>query len=169
MGIRGLFLAFAGFAVLPAGVTSLVASWASSAGSVRAPGLTAQHEPAALGVLDRNDDGRISRSEHADAAEKIFRFLDADADGVIDPHEIESARRRSTEPASGDALDAERIAAIDRNGDDLLSADEHAAAATAIFDRFDADDDGFLTLAEIQMDRPERPEAPERADPAAIL
>jgi Ca2+-binding EF-hand superfamily protein len=38
----------------------------------------------------------------------------------------------------------------DTNGDGVLTADEHAAAARTMFDKMDTDHDGYLTKAELK-------------------
>ena len=49
--------------------------------------------------------------------------------------------------AKGDMHDPMKM--MDSNGDGMLSADEHAAGAKAMFDKLDADHDGFVTAAEM--------------------
>jgi hypothetical protein len=45
---------------------------------------------------------------------------------------------------------AEKIKTIDTNGDGVLTADEHAAGAKAMFDKMDADDDSYVTKSEMK-------------------
>jgi Ca2+-binding EF-hand superfamily protein len=45
---------------------------------------------------------------------------------------------------------AEKIKAIDTNGDGALSAEEHAAGSKMMFDKMDTDKDGYLSKAELE-------------------
>jgi Ca2+-binding EF-hand superfamily protein len=46
---------------------------------------------------------------------------------------------------------AEKIKIVDTNGDGVLTADEHAAAAISMFEKMDVDHDGYLTKAELKV------------------
>lgn len=70
----------------------------------------------------------------------------ARADGSVSPHEV--ANVQAAAPAELSA--AEKIRLGDRDGDGRLSAAEHAAGATALFARLDADGDGFLNRLECE-------------------
>jgi Ca2+-binding EF-hand superfamily protein len=45
---------------------------------------------------------------------------------------------------------ADKIKMFDTNGDGVLTADEHAAAAKSMFDKIDTDHDGYITKAEMK-------------------
>lgn len=70
----------------------------------------------------------------------------ARADGSVSPHEV--ANVQAAAPAELSA--AEKIRLGDRDGDGRLSAAEHAAGATALFARLDADADGYLSRIECE-------------------
>ena len=152
MGIRGFFLLFAVLVALPPSLASLASSWASSPGSTWSSspvpasvsgGRTVEH----LGAID---DGRFSRPEHAAVARAIFRNLDADRNGFVSPAELSAARKGERPSRQEKRNAAEKLAQVDRNGDALVSAREHADWATATFDRMDGDDDSFLSAEEIR-------------------
>lgn len=99
-------------------------------------------------MLDRNGDGQIARQEHADSASRMFESMDADHDGEVTAAEMD-ATRRGLYGADRTAAAAE-IAQADGNHDGMLTAEEHATATRVMFDRFDADHDNSLTLAELE-------------------
>lgn len=70
----------------------------------------------------------------------------ARADGSVSQNEVANARTAA--PAELSA--AEKIRLGDRNGDGKLSAAEHAAGASALFARLDADGDGYLSRIECE-------------------
>jgi len=100
--------------------------------------------------MDTNHDGRVDAEEHAAAAQAMFKQLDADLDGNISVEELRLARKAMDEPASEEQV-RQAIAAMDRNGDGKVDADEHLATATALFQRTDANHDGYVTLEEMQQ------------------
>ena len=52
--------------------------------------------------------------------------------------------------AKGEMSAADKIKMFDTNGDGVLTADEHAAAAKTMFDKMDTDHDSYLTKAEVK-------------------
>jgi Ca2+-binding EF-hand superfamily protein len=136
---------------VPAGVTSLASSWASSEGAYReAPSVSAEGAAIFL-TLDADRDTRLSRSEHAAGAGTMFSSLDENGDGFVTSAELDAVRARNAIPADGGTTSVERIAELDRDGDARLSAREHEVAARAIFRRLDVDADGFLSVSEIRQ------------------
>ena len=113
----------------------------------------AADDPAAaqFKAMDANHDGRLSPDEHAAGAKKMFDAMDADKDGKVTAAEMDAAHQKMTgkKAAANDLSSAEKIKAIDKNGDGILTADEHAAGSKAMFDRMDTDKDGFLSEAEL--------------------
>jgi|LNAP01.1.fsa_nt_gb Ca2+-binding EF-hand superfamily protein len=99
--------------------------------------------------MDANHDGRVDAVEHAAAAQAMFKQLDADLDGAISAEELRLARKAMDEPSSEEQA-RQAISAMDRNGDGKVDADEHLAAATALFQRTDGNHDGAVTLDEMQ-------------------
>jgi len=100
--------------------------------------------------MDADGDGRVSEAEHADGARKMFATMDANGDGRVTATEMTAAHEKVTgKRTTKDDLPAtEKIAAIDTNGDGVLSAEEHEAGSKLMFERMDADHDGFLTWSE---------------------
>ena len=100
--------------------------------------------------MDTNRDGRISAAEHAAAAKKMFRAMDANRDGNVSAAEMDAAYSKVT----GNKADpsgmsgADKIKAVDRDGDGVLTASEHDAASKEMFRKMDADRDGYLSREE---------------------
>jgi len=80
-------------------------------------------------AMDANGDGRISRAEHAAGARKMFDKMDANHDGIVTAAEMDAASEAKADRAGTDQLSsAEKIKAIDIDGDGQLTAAEHARA-----------------------------------------
>jgi len=62
----------------------------------------------------------------------------------------------------GDMTSAEKIKVIDKDGDGILTAEEHAAGSRTMFAAMDTDKDGALTEAELSaghakmLDKPKK-------------
>lgn len=102
-------------------------------------------------AMDTNRDGKVSRDEHAAGARAAFQKMDGNHDGKVTASEMEAAHRAI---AGGDAAAdsvsaADKIKAVDQDGDGVLTAAEHAGASRTMFDRMDADHDGLLTPGEM--------------------
>lgn len=83
-----------------------------------------------MGIVDLNDDGRVSAEEAAAAADEVYAAMDADDDGKITKDEYMAVRMG---PGSG--WNAERQAAMQ-------------AQKEARYAEMDADKDGTVTRAE---------------------
>ena len=107
-------------------------------------------------MMDANQDGMISSSEHAAGARKMFETMDANRDGSVTSVEMEAAHGQSAsgEPARPQMSSAEKIKTIDANQDGAISAAEHEAGSRAMFGRLDANGDGNLTSAELEAGHP---------------
>ncbi|HEY2157669.1 MAG TPA: EF-hand domain-containing protein [Isosphaeraceae bacterium] len=112
--------------------------------------------------LDANGDGVIEKGEVPDKALPAFeRFLklgDADKDGKLQANEFRDlvAQIRAGAPAAPGnnlgmfAVDPMgRFKALDKNGDGKVSRDEFTGRP-AMFDRVDANKDGYLEAAEVK-------------------
>jgi Ca2+-binding EF-hand superfamily protein len=109
-----------------------------------------------LSIMDVDGDGAISAREHESGSKKVFENMDGNHDGEVTAAEMQSSGL-STSTAGNPTAASEpaeaRIAAVDRDSDGKLTADEHAAASQEIFGRLDGDRDGSLSQNEIQMGR----------------
>jgi Ca2+-binding EF-hand superfamily protein len=133
----------------------------------------------AFKMMDTNNDGKISATEHGTGAKKMFEMMDANKDGKVTVEEMEAAQtammgkaRGTTSTAMGDKtipetadkpvtekgpMDktghmmsaADKIKVVDTDGDGVLSAQEHEAGARSMFEKMDTDKDGNLTKNEM--------------------
>jgi Ca2+-binding EF-hand superfamily protein len=102
-------------------------------------------------AMDANHDGKVSRDEHAAAARKMFVTMDADKNGKVTAAEMDAAHERVTgqKARKGDMAAADKIKVIDKDGDGVLTAEEHAAGSRSMFDAMDTDKDAALSEAEM--------------------
>lgn len=118
--------------------------------------LTARANPgksdAQFSKMDTNKDGRVSAKEHAAGAKQMFDAMDANKDGKVTAAEMDAAHERitGTKATKGDMTSAEKIKAIDKDGDGILSAEEHAVGSRSMFERMDTSKDGFLSKVELE-------------------
>ncbi len=100
--------------------------------------------------MDTNKDGKISADEHAAGAKKMFDTMDANKDGKVTATEMEATHQRVTgrKAAKSDMSAVDKIKVIDTDGDGVLTAEEHAAGSSAMFEKMDTDKDGFLSKDE---------------------
>jgi len=113
-----------------------------------------------LKQMDRDGDGRISRSEYTAAADARFNKLDTNGDGVIAPAELysipdplKSGQMRPgarAEAGGAPGSPAGKLGQADRNGDGQISRAENQADAEAHFDAMDIDKDGAVSANELE-------------------
>lgn len=114
-------------------------------------------------AMDADNDGKVSRAEHAASAQKMFTEADANRDGRTNLVEIEAAHAKlqaehaklttdlpakSDKPMKMGMSAAEMLKQCDQNGDGQVSTAEHAAHADAMFTKMDTDRGGFLSATE---------------------
>lgn len=122
-------------------------------------------------MMDSNGDGKISADEHASGARRMFAMMDGNGDGKVTASEMDAAHDKVTghgatrlkdkvgalaekkgaaaAPAASELSAADKIKALDKNGDGVLTAEEHEAGAKMMFGKMDTDQDGALTKSEV--------------------
>ena len=105
--------------------------------------------------MDTNGDGKISPDENAAVTARMFQTMDTNGDNKVTAAEMAAAYKKTTggQMPKGAATAAEIIKTIDSNGDGVLSSDEHAAVARAMFAAMDTNHDGYLSKAEVKNAR----------------
>src|SRR5882724_12225351 len=101
-------------------------------------------------AMDLDGDGRLTPAEHAAGARRMFVAMDANGDGKVTAAEMDAAQEKVTGRKAGpsDMSSADKIKVVDTDGDGILTADEHATASRAMFEKMDTDKDGFVSKAE---------------------
>ena len=101
-------------------------------------------------TMDANKDGNLSADEHATASKKMFDTMDANRDGQVTAAEIDAVHKRVTgkKATKSERSAAEKIKVVDTDSDGILTAAEHAAGSSSMFEKMDTDKDGFLSKAE---------------------
>ena len=101
-------------------------------------------------TMDADNDGRVSSSEHAAGATAMFAETDADGNGSVTASEMDAHWKAMGNGAKeGGMSSADKIKAIDTDGDGALSSAEHSAGSQAKFAEMDANRDGSLDKAEM--------------------
>lgn len=125
------------FATAAAGLAA--ATLACGPALAQAPGGMSRFDRA-----DANKDGKISKSEHEAARNRIFTAMDRNKDGAVDRTEV-----RAFILARMQERRARRMKRIDPNGDGKITEAEFLARAKARFKRLDANKDGALSPEEV--------------------
>ena len=76
----------------------------------------------------------------------MFEAMDANHDGKVTADEMTAAQPKVGSKSGMSSAD--KIKAIDTNGDGVLSAEEHVAGSTMMFEKMDKNRDGQLTKGE---------------------
>jgi Ca2+-binding EF-hand superfamily protein len=102
-------------------------------------------------MMDTDKDGKVSAAEHAAGAKAMFEKMDTNKDGKVTAAEMTAAHPAVTGHAAkkSDMSAADKIKAIDSDGDGVITADEHAKASEAMFAKMDTDKDGYLSKKEM--------------------
>jgi len=103
----------------------------------------------AVGLLDTDADLAISRTEAAEARAALLRRIDRDGDGRITAFEADAAVQAIVDRANLiSSILAIRMRALDEDGDTVVTAEELMAGPFA-FDILDRDGDDLLDADEI--------------------
>jgi Ca2+-binding EF-hand superfamily protein len=102
-------------------------------------------------MMDANKDGKLSAAEHAAGARSMFEQMDGDRDGKVTAAEMTAAHHAIAghHADKSDLPAADKIKAVDSDGDGILTADEHAQASASMFAKMDTSKDGFLSKNEL--------------------
>lgn len=95
---------------------------------------------------DANSDGRITRRELEAGLRQDFRQADTNHDGRLDADEARSENQRRIRLDQSDA-----IPLIDWDHDGYVDFEEFAAPMRSLFEQYDADEDGVVTLQEMHI------------------
>jgi Ca2+-binding EF-hand superfamily protein len=106
-------------------------------------------------IMDANKDGKISAMEHAAGAQEMFSGMDANQDNRVTADEMDATQtpmksQDASHHKGRELSSAEKIKAIDTNGDGVLTAQEHAMGSKLMFSKMDTDKDGNLTPPEVK-------------------
>ena len=101
--------------------------------------------------MDTNKDGKVSADEHATGAKQMFDTMDANKDGRVTAAEMQAAYQRVTarKAKKSDMTAAEKIKVVDKDGDGVLTAQEHVSGSRAMFEKMDTNKDGLLSKDEL--------------------
>lgn len=113
-----------------------------------------------FGKMDSNKDGQVSATEmdaaHASMKDKDHSKDHATARTEGSPTEEKMQDKKAyDQTGTGKAMpkqmsSAQKIAAMDKNNDGKLSAEEHSSGAKQMFSKMDSDRDGSLTAQELR-------------------
>lgn len=108
-------------------------------------------------IMDSNDDGRVSSSEHEVSVRAAYDRMDGNADDKLTQAEIDAAGKEVVRHvyaggvlpgATAKPSDAEKLQWLDANQDGLISQGEYASAAAAKFQKMDRNSSGELSFEE---------------------
>lgn len=116
---------------------------------------------ARLKGFDADGDGRITREEFK-GRPQVFDRIDTDKDGVISAEELARVpdSPAASNPEMNQAIPARRLKAMDKDGDGKVSREEFQGAPR-VFERLDANKDGFLSHEDRLPEKPDDRDAGE--------
>lgn len=119
--------------------------------SMHEPMMQGDRMPPMFSQFDKNKDGRVSREEAREGADRMFTEIDTDKDGFISTEEMQAHHRAMREKFRQSMRDYWKKA--DTDGDGALSRAEVEAAKMPRlmrdFDKLDKNRDGRLTQDEL--------------------
>ena len=95
---------------------------------------------------DSNGDGKITRAELEAGLRQDFRQADTNHDGLLDPDEVLAVNQRHIRIDQSIA-----IPIIDWNHDGYVDFAEFAAPMRSLFEQYDVDENGVVTLEEMHV------------------
>jgi Ca2+-binding EF-hand superfamily protein len=95
---------------------------------------------------DANNDGIVTRRELEAGLRQDFWQADTNHDGLLDPDEVRAANLRRIRIDESTA-----IPLIDWNSDGYVDFGEFASGVRSLFEQYDADGDGNVTLDEMHI------------------
>ncbi|MCB9896237.1 MAG: hypothetical protein H6839_17535 [Planctomycetes bacterium] len=107
-------------------------------------------------ILDRDDSGKLSKSELGDDFAKLLETGDTDKDGELNLEEFTAARNATDKGRGGEdrpGAGRDPIAEMDKDNDGKVSKEEAGPRLKEYFDRVDKDGDGFITKEEFEAMR----------------
>jgi Ca2+-binding EF-hand superfamily protein len=109
--------------------------------------------------LDKDGDGKVTKTE-AEAGHKArFEQIDGNKDGVVDAAEI-AAHQAANKAGAG--RKSPRMLRMDADGDGKVTVAEFGAQHAGWFERMDGNGDGVVSLEEMRAHRPMRGRGPQR-------
>ena len=97
-------------------------------------------------AMDADGDGKLTAAEHSAAAAAMFGMMDGDSDSMVTTAEMDAAQ--ASLGGSANLSSADKIKAVDGNGDGTLSKDEHVRGSQAMFAKMDKDSNDSLSEEE---------------------
>lgn len=108
----------------------------------------AQDNSAMFAQMDQDGDGRVTAQEHALGVRKMFAAMDGNKDGRVTAAEMSNAQAQVGNRKADAMSSSDKIKAVDKNLDGLLTVTEHVAGARAMFAKMDKNKDGVLDKSE---------------------
>ena len=99
---------------------------------------------------DADGDGEITREELPERMQRRFDRVDTNQNGVLDENELQQGMRGGR---GGRGRMMDRLMEMDEDGDGLISREEAPERMGPMFERLDANDDGFIDPKEIEAVR----------------